>query len=458
MLYHAYLRISVFLCMLLLPRLGMAQTATTYRVGVAKVDVTPNYPIRLNGFGSRRTESEGVSQRIWARSLAISYGDNPPLILVTVDSLGVRLSMVDEIARRLKVRLGIPREHIVVSFTHSHCTPKVTGAADNIFSQPIPPPHQERIERYTRELTDQIEQVAVAASESREPSMLSWGVGSVGFAMNRRTKGGPVDHDLPMLVVRNAENDRIRAVYVSYACHCVTLSFNQISGDWAGYAVEAIEREMPDTTALVSIGCGSDANPNSGVTGDKVEIAALQGAEIATEVARLLRTDLTRVTGPPSANLSRITLPLHDRPSREQLQTLAELGGPAGYNAETQLAKLDRGERLLAAIDYPIQTFSFGDSLSMVFLAGEVCVDYSLRLKQEVDRKRVWLNAYCNDFCCYIPSERLLGEGGYGGGSETPYFGLPSTLQPGLEQKIVDEVKRQVPKLLHMGIDTPRRP
>jgi hypothetical protein len=204
--------------------------------------------------------------------------------------------------------------------------------------------------------------------------------------------------------------------------------------------------------ALVSIGCGSDANPNSGVTGDKVDLAAAQGAEISTEVARLLKTDLTKVTGVPRAKLSRIALPLNDRPNREQLKSLAEEGGPAGYNAKTQLEKLDRGERLLAAIDYPIQTFSFGDSLSIVFLAGEVCVDYSLRLKQEVDRNRIWLNAYSNDFCCYIPSERLVGEGGYGGGSEIPYFALPSTLKRGLEQRIVDEVKRQVPNSLHIGV------
>ena len=45
-----------------------------YQVGVAKVDITPSYPIRLSGFGFRRTESEGVTQRIWAKALAIEEG------------------------------------------------------------------------------------------------------------------------------------------------------------------------------------------------------------------------------------------------------------------------------------------------------------------------------------------------------------------------------------------------
>ncbi|MFV1965731.1 MAG: neutral/alkaline non-lysosomal ceramidase N-terminal domain-containing protein [Pirellulaceae bacterium] len=447
---HAGQLVALFLSVLLFPSRVPAQDAATYAVGVATVDVTPDYPIRLNGFGGRREESEGVSQRIYARALAISQTDDQPIVLVAVDNLGVRIGMVNEVARRLKERFGIPRELVAVSFTHSHCTPKVNGASDNIFGQPIPPPHQEHIDRYTRELTDKIEQAAAAAIRSREPSKLSWGVGNVGFAMNRRTKGGPVDHDLPMLVVRNAVDDRVRAIYVSYACHCVTLSFNQISGDWAGYAAEMIERTTPRATALVSIGCGSDSNPSSGVTGDKVEMAELQGAEIATEVARLLKTDLRSVTGRLHATLNRITLPLNDPPTKEQLQTLAEKGGPASYNATTQLARLERGEPLLVAIDYPIQTFSFGDNLSIVLLAGEVCVDYSLRLKRELDRKSIWLIAYSNDFGCYIPSERLVREGGYGGGSEIPSFALPSTLKPGLEQIIVDQVKRQVPKSLHV--------
>ena len=100
---------------------------------------------------------------------------------------------------------------------------------------------------------------------------------------------------------------------------------------------------------------------------------------------------------------------------------------------------------MLTSVDYPIQSLTFGESLHIVFLAGEVCVDYSLRLKRELNARRLWVNAYSNDFGCYIPSERLLQEGGYGGGSEIPYFALPATLRSGLEQLIIDEARRQAP-------------
>ena len=53
-------------------------------LGVARVDVTPEGPIRLHGYGSRKTESTGVAQKLWAKALAI--GDDP--LLVVTDSDG----------------------------------------------------------------------------------------------------------------------------------------------------------------------------------------------------------------------------------------------------------------------------------------------------------------------------------------------------------------------------------
>jgi putative membrane-bound dehydrogenase-like protein len=421
-----------------------------YQVGVSRVDITPDYPVRMNGFGFRRDEAEGVTQRIWAKGLAVSHGDEPPVVVVTLDNLGVRLPMVEEVAAKLADKFKLPRERFAVTFTHTHTAPKVNGASDTIFSSPIPADQQAHIDQYTRDLTHWIEQAAEQALADRQPARLRRGVGTVGFAKNRRTEGGPVDHDLPVLVVEDLDG-KVRAIYVSYACHCVTLSNNKISGDWAGFAQSLIEKNHPGAVALTSVGCGSDSNPSSGVTGDRVDAAIDQGQTIADEVERLLKTELTPVRGPIVATLARIDLPLAERPTREQLAATVAANNAGSYNASVQLARLDRGEPLLAAIDYPVQTWTFGDNLAMVFLAGEVCVDYSHRLKKELDASRLWLNGYSNDFGCYIPSERLLKEGGYGGGGEVNYFDLPATLAPGMEQLIIDEVRRQVPPKFNAG-------
>ncbi|HUG90704.1 MAG TPA: neutral/alkaline non-lysosomal ceramidase N-terminal domain-containing protein [Planctomycetaceae bacterium] len=414
-----------------------------FRVGVAAVDITPDYPVRLSGFGFRRTESEGVGQPIWAKALAISHGDEPPAVLVTVDNLGIPASMVEDLARRLKDKAGIERERIAVTATHTHTAPMLTNVAPTLFGQPIPEDHQRHIDRYTRELAGKLEQAALAALADRQPAVLEYAVGTAAFAKNRRTPGGPVDHDLPVLFVSSPEG-RLRAVWTSYACHAVTLSYNQISGDWAGYAQDLFERAHPGTVALVSVGCGADQNPASGVTGDKTAVAHEQGAGIAAEVERLLKAPRTRLTAGLTAKLATIELPFDEPPARAEWEERAKRDDAIGYHARVQLARLDRGETLQSKLDYPIATWAFGDELAIVFLPGEVVVDYSLRLKRELDRTRLWVNAYANDVPCYIPSERILNEGGYEGANAMVYYDRPTRLKAGLEDRIIGVVREQL--------------
>jgi putative membrane-bound dehydrogenase-like protein len=414
-----------------------AEAPATYAVGVARVDITPRYPVRLSGFGFRRAESEGAVQRIWAKALAV--GQDSPAILIAVDNLGVPARIVAEVARRLEKK-GVRPGRLAVTATHTHTAPMLSGVCPTLFGVPIPADHQKHIDRYTEELTDALEKVALAALADRQPARLSWGVGQVGFAVNRRTPGGPVDHDLPLLVVR-VPGGKVRAFYVSYACHCVTLSHNKVGGDWAGYAQQALEDDHPGAVALVSVGCGADSNPSSGVTGDKVEVASRQGMEIAREVKRLLGGYLAPVEGPLVASTRTIELPLADLPTREQWERRARRKDAVGYHARVQLARLGRGEKLRDRVVYPVTTWAFGRSLGMVFLPGEVVVDYSARLKRELDGRRLWVNAYSNDAPCYIPSERVLKEGGYEGGGAMVYYDLPGPFRPGLEDKIVAAVK-----------------
>ncbi len=276
-----------------------------YLIGRATVDITPEYPVRLNGFGFRRIESEGVRQRIYAKALAISRDEGKPLLLVTADTLCIPDSLAERVAARLKEKAGVTRDRIAFTATHTHTAPMIRDVAPTIFGMPIPDEHQRHIDRYSREFEEAIEKVALAALADHAPARLFYGIGNVGFAANRRSKGGPVDHDLPVLVAKTPDG-KVLAIWTTYACHCVTLSDNKISGDWAGYAQALIQREHPGATALVSIGCGADANPSSGVTGDKGDRAEAHGLEIAQEVNRLLANNLTPLDGEIGAVLQRI--------------------------------------------------------------------------------------------------------------------------------------------------------
>lgn len=435
----------------------MHQTHNPLAVGVAQVDITPDYPIRLSGYGSRRTESEGTIQRLWAKALAIGTETAEPVVVVTVENCGLPDELTEEVARRVKQKTGLSRAHFVACFTHTHSAPCLTNAAPFIFSSDIPPAQQAKIERYTQQLGDWMEAVALEAVANREPCHVQWSVGELDFAKNRRTEGGPVDNSLPMLQVTDADGV-LRAVWASYACHCTTLAGtdNHICGDWAGYAQEAIQAANPGATALISIGCGADANPASRmmpmpekqqeVFETRLAYAKEHGEALASEVQRLLTADAISLSTTPTGSFERVNLPFDTLPTLDEWKARAAEGGAVGYHAQKHLERLQRGEPLQTELSYPVQTWHFGDEFAIVFLASEVVVDYSLRLKREFDSARLWVGAYANAFPGYIPSERVLAEGGYEGGGAMLYFGPPTRFAPGVEQLVVDAVHRLLPE------------
>ena len=103
-----------------------------------------------------------------------------------------------------------------------------------------------------------------------------------------------------------------------------------------------------------------------------------------------------------------------------------------------------RHGKLRTSYDYPVQTVQFGQQLLVVALAGEVVVDYALRLKRELAGScAVWVSGYNNDVFAYIPSRRLLLEGGYEPRRSMNYY--TTTVQPGpfahsIEDRIVEKV------------------
>ncbi|MFO0909170.1 MAG: neutral/alkaline non-lysosomal ceramidase N-terminal domain-containing protein [Isosphaeraceae bacterium] len=420
-----------------------AKPGSPISIGVARVDVTPHYPVRLGGYLARSKSASEAAQPLWVKALAIGGDEQKPVILVSVDNLGVGENVVEDVAKRLEKKVGLERARFTVASSHTHSAPCLTGVAPNIFGKPIPPDEQAAIDRYTRELADAIEKVSLEALRDRKPGHLAWSRGKVGFAENRRTRGGPVDHDLPVLRVTDPSG-ALRALVINYACHCTTVSpdENKFSGDWAGFAQADMEKDHPGIVAMTVVGCGADSNPARRLAAQSVKE---HGRAIANEVNRLLQSTWTALDEPPAAAFTRFSLPFDTLPTQEQLKALVEKGGPPGYNASRFLASLERGEALPTTLPYSAQSWQFGDRLAMVFLPGEVVVDYALRLKRELDASRLWVTAYANDVPCYIPSERILKEGGYEGGGAMVYYARPTRLAPGVEQIILDGVRRVVP-------------
>jgi len=82
----------------------------------------------------------------------------------------------------------------------------------------------------------------------------------------------------------------------------------------------------------------------------------------------------------------------------------------------------------------------FGRTFTLIALGGEVTVDYSIRLRKDLARFPLFLVAYSNDVFAYVPSVRLLREGGYEGGGSMIFYGRPAPWAEEVEERLVGKI------------------
>jgi hypothetical protein len=411
-----------------------------WQAGVAQVVITPREPMRLAGFAFRTHASEGVRQDIYARVLALRDESGRTAALVTLDLTSLDREMAEEVAAQCQRRYGLARDRIVLNISHTHSAP--VAGLQWMPMYVFDAAERDAVRRYTGRLIEQVVATVATAIERLEPATLTFHQGLAGIAVNRRRVAkrslpGPVDHDVPVLAVRNARGALI-AIVAGYACHATALNDYLIGGDWPGYAREAIEKSHPGAMALFVQGCGADANalPRQGE-----ELARMHGEVLAAAAGQALTGKALPLSGSLRTAFGRVDLPIVNPVAREELRRRAadrraEVRGPAEY----LLAVLDREGRLPDHCAYPVQIWKFGDALTFLALGGEVVVDYSLRFKRQYGFDSTWVAGYSNDIPAYIPSLRVLREGGYEGGDAMLYFGRPGVFGEAVEEIIAGEV------------------
>jgi neutral ceramidase len=208
-----------------------------------------------------------------------------------------------------------------------------------------------------------------------------------------------------------------------------------VSGDYAGFAQALVQQRFPDAQAMFMAGCGGDANPYPRGT---IELARRHGTELGTEVVRVAEGSLEPVRGPLRLGYRHTSLPLRSV-GRGELETMAE-SGPSWQRgtARRLLEMLDRGEAPPTAFRGPVALWQFGSDLTLVGLSGEVVVDYVHLLEQALGPMRLWVAAYCNDYFGYLPSDRVLEEGGY---ETRGLFDGRGWFAPGTQAALVETVR-----------------
>jgi neutral ceramidase len=418
------------------------QNKDGWKAGVARVVITPEKSMWLAGYGGRNRPSEGTLHDLWAKALAVEDANGKQAVLVTTDLLGIPKNMSDRIRVRLQKQFSLSKAQVILNSSHTHTGPALQSSLPDVY--PLTPGQQEDVVKYTNWLEDKIVDLIGQALASMEPVQLFAENGVTRFQVNRRNNNkstldqqaelkGPNDYAVPVIKVVNASGNLI-AIAFGYACHPTVLNGYQWSGDYAGFAQIELEKKYPNTTALFFQGAGGDQNPLPRRT---VPLAQQYGETLAAAVERVLTDDMRPLAPRLSTAYSEVELSLGTMPAKEELlKAAAESSGSNKRWATRLLNQLNRGDSLMRSYPYPVQLWQLGDQL-IFSLGGELVIEYAIRLKEMYGRN-IFVLGYSNDVMSYIPSGRILLEGGYEGERSQKTYGLPASWAPGIETKILN--------------------
>jgi hypothetical protein len=445
--------------------------AQEFRAGTARAKITPEEPGWLGGYGHRSRPAEGVAGDLWARALALEDDQGHRCLLANADIHIFTRRLHREIVEAARKRFGLEPGEVMLIATHTHSGPALPEGFDPVISWGLDERELRKLRAAADRIRDQTLDAMARALSGLRPARLSFGRGAARFGVNRRVRRGDGDYafganpegvadpDVPVLLVESPEGTPLAVVF-TYACHNTTIrngheGFYRYHPDYAGVAAERVEARLPGSTAIYVTGAAGeiDPQPQGGL-----EQAERHGRTLADVVlATLDRARRRPVRGPLRTTYQEIRLPLDTIPSRAKYIELSR--SPVAYrrrHARRILEQMEAGT-LPREVPLPIQIWRFGEGLTLVALAGEVGVEYALQLKREFGAERVWPVAYANEVPCYIPSARVLSEGGYEAGWDRDqgpgvpgatgnilFYGWAAPLAPGVEDRIFAAVRSQL--------------
>jgi hypothetical protein len=449
------LLLAAFLIGVILPA-ASSRAAETIEVGLAVRDITPEPPIWLAGYAARVRPADKVDSALKVQACAIRNPGQAPFVFVSLDNCEVSRAFNKPIVAEVEKQFGLAPERMMIVSSHTHAAPVLVDTLESMYQ--MPEPDRARVRDYSARLRASIVEAVGAALSSFKPAELEHAIGRATFAMNRRTykaegmsfgenPDGPVDWDVPVLKVKGT-NDTVQAVLFGYACHGTSIhgqDFYTISGDYMAYARTHIETHYPGAVALYLTGMGADSNPSP--RGSLLD-AKRHGLSLAGAVIGVLNRPMRPVTGKVQLAHQVLELPLEPVPQKADLER--DLKNTDVYiqrRARTYLSWIDAGKPTPSAVSLPIAALRIGDDLTFIAMGGEVVVDYAIRFKRLFQSDHPWLIGYAYEVPCYIPSIRILKEGGYEAQSSLIYYGFYGPFLTRIEGMLTDRMAELVQSL-----------
>jgi hypothetical protein len=430
----------------------------SWKAGVAQTKITPEGAYWMGGYASRTKPSEGTDLDLRAKVLALQDASGARVVFVTLDLLVVTPEISQGVLTGGKARYGLAPANVLLNCSHTHCGPELRLYRETLHN--IPKGMAIKMGDYVKWLNNRLIDLIGQSLKNLQPARLTASSDKATFAINRRENRGeelvkraeegmlkgPVDHHVPVLRVANAK-DKTLAILFGYACHNTTMSFFKTSGDYAGYAQKFVEQKHPGALAMFVMGAGGDQNP---YPRRKQEHLALHGRALAEAVGRALKGKQTPVSSRLRAARQDANLKFQPAPDRASLEKqLTENNKYRRWKARLLLGRINAGIQPASSYDLPVQAVRIGDEILLLAVGGEVVVDYALRFKKEFGHQEgrkpmLWFAGYSNDVSFYLPSLRVLKEGGYEGGGHMMYTQFTGPFQEDVEERTFAAIRKVV--------------
>lgn len=436
---HSFVPTVALAALLLSSSTAVSSELDVWKIGLGRALITPTEPVLLSGYGGRDRPFESVDTDLFVKSLAIEDPFGHLAVLVTLDVECMRDHTAEPLLERLGQETGLEASQILLNFSHTHAAPFLSLDPSTTDYGSTPETAAKTV-AHTQWLLDQVVSAVQQSLAQRSQARLSFGMGVAPFVMNRRefTTSGVkigknprafVDRSVPVLRVDDLTGNP-RAVVFGCACHNTTLPGENlaVSGDYAGHAQEYLEDQYPGLQAMFMTGCGADANPYPRGT---LELAKLHGRTLGLEVGRFLseartpaptpnadrrRSDasLTSVNGPLSTVREQVELPLRQWDSLQAARD-ESIGTDTWkvYHAKRMLELAVSGWEMPQVYRCPLAVWQFGTDLTLVGLSGEIVAGYVPLIEEQLGPQGLWMAAYCNEQFGYVPTARVIQEGGY---------------------------------------------
>lgn len=416
-------------------------------LGTAKIDITPEHPVPLAGYGHRKGVMDGVSHPIYLRvALFEQIGETGrhTQLVASADMIWWGTERMEKLIGKLTERFGLRRSDVILTASHSHSGPQTSALM----------PHIGLIdESYVQSLENKLVACVEEAQSNLEPVTVERGSSTCDVGVNRRkymngvvhfepNPEGPNDNTVTVIRFRN-ESGEAKALFVHYTCHPTVTNANLISAEYSGIAMEEVERELGGrSVALFLQGCCGNIRPalvrdgkfyNGGDAEVREMGARLKGAVLRALDGSLQKLALRKLNG----DYASCELPYQLVPSREMLEETFEKGEERERNWADQL--LHDSTLIRESVPLELVRLDIADGLTLLSMNAEMVVEYGLYVKA-VSAGDVLPVAYSNGMIGYVSTAEQLNEGGYEATGSYYYFGLCSPFSQASEGIIKETV------------------